>query len=648
MQLPAWLSNVRLNSLILFIFCFLLYSNTITHEYTQDDAIVIYDNMFTTEGIEGIPGILKYDTFFGFFKVEGKSALVAGGRYRPLTLLMFALEVELFGPKPFIGHLMNIAWFGLCCVVLYLLLLKILQAAKGNTFAYFVALGAALLFAAHPVHTEAVANIKGRDEIITLLGSLSALYFSIRAFQEKKNLWNLLAGLLFFLALLAKENAITFLAIVPLTYFFFTKAKTKKILTQTAPFLLAAVVFLIIRSSVLGFTFSEPSLELMNNPFVKIEGNRYLPFTFGEKMATITYTLGKYIQLLIFPHPLTHDYYPRHIELMNWANWKVLLSLLTYLALTVYAIRGLLKKDIVSYGILFFLASLSIVSNIVFPIGTNMSERFIFMPSVGFCLIVAVLVFRLAKRRASNQKLTQFRQLKPYAGILLAVIILFSVKTFSRNFVWKDNYRLFTTDIQTSPNSAKLRTAAGGELVTQSLTETVETKKNSMLQEAVGHLQEAVRIHPNYKNAYLLLGNANNYLKQFEPAIQYYEKALQIDPDYKEARNNMSITYRDAGRHFGEQLGNLPKALEYLTKAYEINPEEYETLRLLGVAYGIKGDVPKTIEFFTKAVEVNPVSADALYNLGSAYYNVGNAEKGQEFHQKAIQIDPEVVQRFQK
>ena len=66
-----WQINVRLHKVLIFAFAFLLYANTLTHDYTQDDAIVIYDNMFTTEGFSGIPGILKYDTFYGFFKVEG-------------------------------------------------------------------------------------------------------------------------------------------------------------------------------------------------------------------------------------------------------------------------------------------------------------------------------------------------------------------------------------------------------------------------------------------------------------------------------------------------------------------------------------------------------------------------------------------------
>ena len=97
--LPSFFHNTKLNCWLIMAFSFLIYAGTLFHDYTQDDAIVIYDNMFTKQGVSGIPGILKYDTFYGFFKKEGKANLVAGGRYRPLTLVMYALEVQLFSKK---------------------------------------------------------------------------------------------------------------------------------------------------------------------------------------------------------------------------------------------------------------------------------------------------------------------------------------------------------------------------------------------------------------------------------------------------------------------------------------------------------------------------------------------------------------------
>ena len=284
-QLPTPI-DTRRYSWILFAIGVLLYSNTLLFDYTLDDAIVIYDNEFTTKGVAGIPGLLKYDTFRGFFKVEGKEKLVAGGRYRPLTPAMYALEVQLFAPEKkdaqgqamkdkdgnaifdpneagqhnavkLVGHLVNVLLYSLSLVVLFYLLLSLLKTAaparQDAQYPVLVAFSAAVIFAVHPIHTEAVANVKGRDEIMSLLGSLAALYCSLRAMQDKKPLLGLAAGGLFFLALLSKENAITFLAIVPLTFYFFTSARPGKIAVQTAPYLVAAALFLVIRGSILGW-----------------------------------------------------------------------------------------------------------------------------------------------------------------------------------------------------------------------------------------------------------------------------------------------------------------------------------------------------------------------------------------------------------
>jgi len=165
---------------------------------------------------------------------------------------------------------------------------------------------------------------------------------------------------------------------------------------------------------VTSFSFGEESTDLMNNPFRKIENGLWVDFSLAERAATILFTLGKYIELLIAPVTLTHDYYPRQIGIMNFGNWKVLLSLLAYIGMGVYALmrlpfarpqplkgspahsRSSLQKqsqstnlterdgsplgvsgargensNIIAFGVLFFIITLSIVSNIVFPIGTN-------------------------------------------------------------------------------------------------------------------------------------------------------------------------------------------------------------------------------------------------------------------------------------
>ncbi len=619
---------------ILFALGLLLYANTFTHDYAQDDAIVIYDNMFVQDGVAGIPGLLSKDTFFGFFKVEGKAKLVSGGRYRPLTPIMFAIEYQIFGDNPFIGHFINAILYGLLVLVIFNTLFKLLSIEEFRKKALPISLMAAVIFAVHPVHTEAVANIKGRDEIVALLASMYSLFLILRYTDVGKKKDLMMAALVFFLGLLSKENTITFLAVIPLALILFRGKSVLDSVIGVLPLIISSVIFIGIRTAVLGMDFGGTPMELMNNPFLKIENNAYVPFNASEKMATITYTMGKYVSLLFLPHPLTHDYYPRHVDLMSWSDISVLLTVLMYMVMIIGSIVYFKKHKLISFSIWFFLITMSIVSNIVFPIGTNMSERFLFMPSVGFALGLAALMYKIPPKGK---------------WILFAIVVLgMATKTVVRNQVWKDDFTLFTTDVHTSKRSAKLLNAAGGALSTEARALPEGKKRTDMLIKADGYLKEAVKIHPNYKNAYLLLGNTNYYLKRYESAIQYYDQALRVAPNYAEAQKNLGITLRDAGRHYGEVKQDLTTAKRFLDRSYSINKTDYETVRLLGIVSGMSGNNSQAIKYFAEAVKLQPELAQSYSNLGTAYRNAGDEAKANENFQKALQLDPNALNHLRQ
>lgn len=634
-QIAPVSKNKKIYPWLVFLIAFLLYSNTINHDYTQDDAIVIYDNMFTQKGFDGISGHLTNDTFYGFFKTEGKAKLVSGGRYRPLTPIMFCIEYQLFGKNPMVGHIISILLYALLCMLIYHLIVLMLLPILGDKQGFYLfAFLASLLFAAHPIHTEAVANIKGRDEIVSMMGAVLALYFSLKYIDLKKSIHLIGAGIVFFLGLMAKETTITFLAVIPLAAYYFRNKSFKKVGLPFLAIFIGSVVFIMIRTSVLGLDFGGTPKELMNNPYLKIVGNSYVPFSFGEKAATILFTLGKYIGLLLFPHPLTHDYYPRHIDIMTFGNWRVILSLLAYLGLGVYAILNIRKKSIASFCILYFFITLSIVSNIVFPIGTNMSERFMFMPSLGFCLLIAYLIYHyLGKSNA-----------KYMIGLASIILLCYGLKTVTRNNVWVNDFTLFTTDVKTSTNSAKVLNAAGGALVTDSAKPENASKKAEMLDTAIPYLTRALEIHPNYKNAALLLGNAYFYKGDFDNSIKNYERALSIAPEYSQAITNLAIAYRDGGRQAGEKEQNLDKAKRYLQRSIQLVDTDPDAYRLLGITHGMAGEHPQAIKYFTKVTELLPDNAGAYVNLGKAYQYYGDDESSRINFQKAVQLDPKALE----
>ncbi len=629
-NLPKWLQT-SVQQWIIFAFGLILYANTIGHSFTQDDAIVIQENMYTQQGIKGIPGIIEYDTFYGFFKDPTKLKLVSGGRYRPFTLVVFAVIHQIFNDSPLVYHFFSILLFAFTCMVLYNVLLLLLKTRFSDLQAGFIAFCSSLLFTAHPIHTEVVANIKGLDETFSLLGSLAALWFCIKAKESNNLKYAWMGAVCFFIGLLSKENAITYLGIIPLCLWYFYREKLNGIIRYTTPYLVAVISFLALRTAVIGFDFGGAPQELMNNPYLKVVGNEYVAFSPAEKLATIFYTLGLYVKLLIFPHPLTHDYYPRHIGIMGFGDPVVVLSFVIYILLAVIAFKGLQKRTLVSFSIFYFLITLSIVSNLFFPIGTNMSERFMFMPSVGFCLLVAYGLNLIVNKSSTQMSPRVFQK-----GIMIALVILvpYSYKSFSRNEVWKDNFTLFTTDVKTSVNSAKLQNSVGGEMIAKATKEKDENKKNLMLEEAIGHLQKALEIHPTYHNAYLLMGNAHFIEQKFDEAIKDYENCLRVYPQNKDAEKNILMAYREGGKFYGEKQHNLSKAFEFLNKAYTLDPNDYETNRLLGVANGVSGNTLKAVEYFKKAAEINP-SSDAFKNLSMAYFNTGDKINGDLYARKA-------------
>ncbi|MEO1712570.1 MAG: glycosyltransferase family 39 protein, partial [Bacteroidota bacterium] len=256
---PRFLYATTWHPWVIFLLGFGLYANTLGHDYAQDDAIVIYDNEFTMQGFSGMADILSYDTFRGFFKEAGKDKLVPGGRYRPFTLLMFAAGVEFFDAEQHkvVGHLVNALLYGLTGLLLYFLIRQLTKPKFRESKSLWLALVTSVLFIVHPLHTEVVANIKGRDEIIALLGSLGAAYMVLLYWDRKNAFWLFGAFVAFFIGLLSKENTITFLAVIPLMGYFFRDLDWKQQVRALLQLLVATAMFLALRASILGGDFGE-------------------------------------------------------------------------------------------------------------------------------------------------------------------------------------------------------------------------------------------------------------------------------------------------------------------------------------------------------------------------------------------------------
>ena len=279
---PGLLSQKYVLPAVVFAFAFLLYSNTLNHSHAIDDDIVTGNNVFVQKGFSGIPGIFSKGFLYGFNGANDQS-------YRPVSLFSFAVEVGIWGDNPKSHHYFNVLWYSIACLVLFLLLKRMFK-----NHSVWLSLVIALLFAAHPVHTEAVANFKSRDEVLMLLFLTSALLNLIRYTVSRKYIDMAWSFIFFFLAMLTKEQAVTFIAIIPLFLFFFTGSSYKRIVILILPFLAATGLYIFIRAHILDTMTFADKMNILNNALVAAPNTAAL--------ATAILILGKYLALL-FPHP---------------------------------------------------------------------------------------------------------------------------------------------------------------------------------------------------------------------------------------------------------------------------------------------------------------------------------------------------------
>lgn len=550
---------------IIVILGFILYSNTLNHGFVLDDPIITTENKFVNEGFGGLKDIFSHGYLYGFNGENDQS-------YRPLVLANLAIETALFGSNPKVYHFFNVLFYIFTGLMIYLFLNRLFQKESK-----LLSLTISLLFIAHPIHTEVVANIKSRDEILSFLFAIISLYYLFRHSDHRKIKHYILSIIFFFLSILSKETSLAFLAIVPLSLFFYRSKSWKEISLTSLPFLLTVLVYFSIRTAALDAMVFESGMDKINNSLMASSGS--------ELWATKIMILGKYIALLLFPHPLSYDYSFNQVQAVGLADWKFILSLISYIGLITFSIYGFFKKNPLAYGVLFFLLLLILVSNLLIIIGATMAERFIYASSFGFTFVLGYILYKYIDRK--------------YFFYLLGMLLFFySLKTISRNADWKTSRSLYESGIITAPNSAR----AANHLGTY-------------------HRQEAEQNrNPMGRN------------KSYQEALKYYKKALIIYPQYREAEYNTGVCYY--------ALGMKEKSKACYERILKYEPNNLNTLNNMGVYYFEKKEYEKGIEYWERVLDINHHDLLVLANIAAAYFNLANHEKAIEYQLQILEIEP--------
>ena len=466
------------------------------------------------------------------------------------------------GDSLFPFHLLNILLHALTCFVLAKFLSLLFQDIR-------LAMFGGLLFAIHPIHTEAVAGIVGRAEIMAALFILTA-GINYHYYRENGQIkW--LIGLLLSTAaaVTSKEHGFMLPFILVLQEAFYNGGLKKKTKASNARWIALGLVFIL--SIVLWFvrdTITGPSKP--HEQWLGVE-------TF-DRMATSIRTTAEYVGLHLLPLKLSADYWSDQVPLAGFGNPAVLLSLLISMAMIGFAIWQFRKRNSISWGILFFFLTLAPVANFFFAAGFLKAERILYIPSIGLITAFAgVIVLLFDKPRWRTASL----------GLIGLFSIFFSARTFLRASEWKNNYTLAQATLKVSPNSPRFNNMMGLELRAQ--------KRN---QEALAYFEKAVSSNPNHVPALVNLGTEYKYFKRLDEAAATLEKALKTDPSTMMTYVNLMAVYRD--------MNNFDKNLEIAQLAMQRYPNSAPVLWNAGNAYHLKGDLAKANELRAKAKQIQP------------------------------------------
>jgi tetratricopeptide (TPR) repeat protein len=631
---------------LVFLFAFILYANTLNHQFALDDYSLIHTHSHVQNGIEGIDEILtsNYRNGNGGFN---------DGLYRPLSLVTFALEKEWWNSNPSIGHLINVLLYALASLFLYR---SIRQLFSKESEA--IPLLITLLFVSHPIHTEVVANIKGRDEIMAYLGFSLMLYFLLHFLNSRKPQHLLLSSLSFLFALFSKESAVTYALGVPVLAYLLPDIRWKKLLAPGLVFTLLALAFIALRTSIINSmpnAVDPGNFGLLNNP-IAVESSFTLKW--GSTFALQSLFIGK----LLFPFSLLHDYSYSQLPLVALGSWQALLGIFLLLTIISLSCWGLLKKHKWGLIVCFYFLSISVASQLLLPIGVQFAERLLFMPSLAFCMLVPLLLSQLFNK-SSLALSAQARYLNTF---LLLLIFTYSVQTFARNKDWKNNLSLYEADIEKGKESARVNYNLGSTLNEQAQLSTNPAQKKQLLQRSATYLLEAIRIYPDYQDAYNNLGLVYKNAQNYQKAQTVYKALIQKKPEYSKAYYNLATTlfadeqYQEAIRYMleytrlkpnsanayfimGQAAGNLQqfdRAVDFLGQAVKIQPDFVDAYNYLGMALGTLQQNSAAENSFLTALRYAPNRTDVLFNLAISYKNTGNREAEIATLQKILQINP--------
>jgi len=513
--------------IILFIGCWLVYGWTISFEYNLDDDYILYQLKTIDHTSDGFTSIFKQ--------------WYANADYRPITIASFWLQRSFFTEiTASSSHFLNVLLFGFLLIGIY----KLVVASKfseDNNALKILALLTSIFFLVHPNHVSVVANVKSRDNILSMLfGVLAAIQF-LKAY-DLKQYWRFLLFFIFsMLALLSKLDAYSLLIFPVMIILFFRKVNAKKII-MIAGF---SLILIIISFSIIDSLTSKLDANLRHFTYGLPENPLYNNDSFLNKISLTITTLFYYLKFLIVPFGYHFYFGYDQIPLTSLFSLINIISLTSYLCLFAGSIYFYQKGyKLYLFCFLFFGISIAYAMNLATPVAGIIMDRYNFIPSLAFCVCLA-FIFLLISQKVDISIIKN--------KWLITLLLIYIGCTAYRTSAWKDAFTLFDRDIPHLKNSVNANRIAGGTYIHLALDEELKQNYNKPLADSFiikgeRYALAAAGIYDSSAQVWELLGLCDLYKRNNETALEKFKKCYTVDTTYLSGINYLGFTYWNLGR----------------------------------------------------------------------------------------------------
>ena len=582
-----------------------LYFNSLDNQFTNWDDQMVYSNwQIRTLGWENICKIFTY---------------YKGATYQPVRVLSYAVDYYFWEHNPLGYHITNIFFYILTCIMVFLTLQtlssSLREEASSNSHKR-VALFGSLLFAAHPVHVEAVTWLAARKEVLQGFFFFLAFYLYLKGREGAGKRRLIYLGFTLFsilLATLSKPSAVVFPGII-LVYEIAQRKnkwidfiKSHRLFFGLSIFISAIFTFILIK--------------------VMLDAGGVKPYrggTFFNNFLISFYAFLYNIKLLIFSINYSAAY------TIPVSNPIISLKTFTFVGITFLltglSIWSLKKTKVIFFSFFFFLVSLLPFLNII-PISTLLADRYVFIASFAYAFLLGILFDRFYIYRQRKLSEGFFKLLS--VSIFLLLLAGYSFATIGQNKVWQNSYTLWSDAVEKYPGSNTANALMG-----------VVYMEIAMDQEAVKYLEKAVEILPydyqSRNNLGIVYGRLNEYGKAFKELMT----AIWLQPENDNMKINLAVLH--------QRMGEYDKAEEIMKLLIGKFPESGIYHFRLGMIYKEAGQYEGAVSEFLKSSELAPHVINPYEELGNLYASrLKDPDKAKYYYTKGIEAAPKAKSRVE-